>query len=220
MGPPRTSGRPRGAHSRQPGRHRDDGHRARTGGEPDREPGGEPDPEPGREPSGEPARARRRAPYGPGSSRSTSPATSSSPHATAGAVRAYVRDVVDSRRRLLGFFMPVFAMALITTVGPASELGRNLQLGSLAILAVMAVEAVYLARGDLPDGTCGVPGRRGEHRRHRLVHLHAGAPAAQHPAPRPPRLPRPPVTRRPPPVAPAPFAFWMQNAVFARAETA
>ena len=81
-----------------------------------------------------------------------------------GPVRAYVRDVVDSRRHLTGLFMPVFAMALITTVGPASELARTLQLASLAVLAVMAVEVLVrgvqvtrMARAEFPGVPVSLP---------------------------------------------------------------
>lgn len=63
-----------------------------------------------------------------------------------GPVRAFVRDAVDARgpRPLLLLFMPAFALALITIFGPASELGRWLLLGSLAVLAVVAVDALLL----------------------------------------------------------------------------
>lgn len=75
-----------------------------------------------------------------------------------GPVRAYVRDVVDSRRHLTGLFMPFFAMALITIAGPASELADVLRTVSLVALAVMAVEVLArgltitrMARAEFPD---------------------------------------------------------------------
>ena len=76
-----------------------------------------------------------------------------------GPVRAYLRDVVDSRRHLLGvLFMPAFALAMITTFGPASDLQRLLQVVSLVVLGVVLVEAVArgmtytrMARAEFPD---------------------------------------------------------------------
>ena len=61
-----------------------------------------------------------------------------------GPVRAYVRDVVDSRRSLVGLFVPAFGGVLITTLGPASELQATLQVVSLAALAVSLAAAVVL----------------------------------------------------------------------------
>jgi Protein of unknown function (DUF3043) len=76
-----------------------------------------------------------------------------------GPVRAYLRDVVDARRHLLGvLFIPAFGLAMITTFGPASDLQRLLQIVSLVALAVVAVEAVArgltytgMARAQFPD---------------------------------------------------------------------
>jgi uncharacterized membrane protein len=76
-----------------------------------------------------------------------------------GPVRAYLRDVVDARRHLLGIlFVPAFGLAMITTFGPASDLQRLLLLVSLVALAVVLVEAVVrgatytkMARAEFPD---------------------------------------------------------------------
>ena len=62
-----------------------------------------------------------------------------------GPVRRCARDAVDARGpRLLLLFMPAFALALITGFGPKSDLGHTLLLASLAVLAVVAVDAVVL----------------------------------------------------------------------------
>ena len=82
-----------------------------------------------------------------------------------GAVRAYARDAVDARRpRPILLFMPAFAVMLITTFGPASQLGRNLLVGSLVVLAVVVVDAVILgtsiirmARSEFPDAQVSGP---------------------------------------------------------------
>jgi hypothetical protein len=82
-----------------------------------------------------------------------------------GAVRAYVRDAVDARRiRLTALFVPAFGLAMITAVGPSSELGTNLLIGSLVVLAVVAVDAyllgsaiVRMARAEFPKAQISGP---------------------------------------------------------------
>ena len=61
-----------------------------------------------------------------------------------GPVRAFVRDAVDSRRRLVGLLLPVLGVVVICAVGPASELQRYLLFGSLALLALIAADAVRM----------------------------------------------------------------------------
>ena len=79
-----------------------------------------------------------------------------------GRVRAYVRDLVDGRRNLLGLFMPTFAVALIATVNRPSDIRTWSLVLSLPLLALMAVEAVALgvwvtrkARAAFPDVQVG-----------------------------------------------------------------
>jgi hypothetical protein len=80
-----------------------------------------------------------------------------------GPVRAFVRDVVDARRRLVGMFLPVSGVVVICSVSRASDLQRSVLLGSLALLGVVLVDAVLLgvevtraARARFPDES--VPG--------------------------------------------------------------
>jgi hypothetical protein len=61
-----------------------------------------------------------------------------------GPVRALVRDTVDSRRRLVGLFLPVLGVVVVCALGPASDLQRYVLFGSLAMLAAVAVDAVLL----------------------------------------------------------------------------
>jgi hypothetical protein len=61
-----------------------------------------------------------------------------------GPVRAYVRDVVDARRRLVGLFMPAFACALISWYSPASGLRTILLTVGLVALAVVVTDAIVL----------------------------------------------------------------------------
>lgn len=63
-----------------------------------------------------------------------------------GPVRAHVRDVVDSRRRLVGLFAPAFGGTLIAALGPASNLQRWLLLICAVVLLVSVVDAVLLGR--------------------------------------------------------------------------
>ena len=61
-----------------------------------------------------------------------------------GPVRAFVRDEVDSRRRLVGLFLPVLGIVVLSALGPASDLQRNVLVGSLVVLAAVAVDAVLM----------------------------------------------------------------------------
>jgi hypothetical protein len=61
-----------------------------------------------------------------------------------GPVRAFVRDEVDSRRRLVGLFLPVLGAVVISTFSPASDLQRYLLFGSLAALAAVLTDAVLM----------------------------------------------------------------------------
>lgn len=82
-----------------------------------------------------------------------------------GPVRAYVRDVVDARRGLVGLFVPGFGGTLISALSPASDLQRWLLVICVALLAVALVDALLLgrkvtrqARARFPDEV--VDGRR------------------------------------------------------------
>jgi drug/metabolite transporter (DMT)-like permease len=51
---------------------------------------------------------------------------------------------VDSRRRLVGLFLPVLGVVVLSALGPASGLQRSVLFGSLALLAAVAVDAVLM----------------------------------------------------------------------------
>jgi hypothetical protein len=75
-----------------------------------------------------------------------------------GPVRAFVRDTVDSRRRIVGLFLPVLGAVVIAALNPPSELRRYVLLGSLFLLAVVLADAVVMgvaitraARARFPD---------------------------------------------------------------------
>ena len=91
--------------------------------------------------SGKAARRRRRAAAAP----VPVPDESHLPPWDRGPVRSHVRDVVDGGRNLTWAFVPFFALAMITIVGPPSELADVLRIVSLVALALLAVEV--LVRG-------------------------------------------------------------------------
>ncbi|WP_214407517.1 DUF3043 domain-containing protein [Pseudonocardia lacus] len=61
-----------------------------------------------------------------------------------GPVRAYVRDVVDSRPHLMGMFMPLALVVLLSLVVPIPSIQQYLSLFSLIVLTAMIVEGVFL----------------------------------------------------------------------------
>ena len=62
-----------------------------------------------------------------------------------GPVRRYVRDIVDSRRHALGLFMPS-TMALMFVMFGVPQLQLYISPAMLVLMAVMAVDGVFLAR--------------------------------------------------------------------------
>lgn len=62
-----------------------------------------------------------------------------------GPVRAYVRDIIDARRNLVGLFMPL-ALVLIMAMFVSPELQAIITLAMLVMMVFMAVEGVYLGR--------------------------------------------------------------------------
>jgi hypothetical protein len=79
-----------------------------------------------------------------------------------GPVKAYVRDVVDSRPHLMGLFMPLAVIVLLSVVLPIPSIQQYLSLFSLIALVVMIVEGVTLgitvtrkARAKFPNEVIG-----------------------------------------------------------------
>ncbi|AOW94739.1 hypothetical protein BFN03_09915 [Rhodococcus sp. WMMA185] len=78
-----------------------------------------------------------------------------------GPVRAYVRDIVDARRNLVGLFMPM-ALVLIMAMFVSPALQSLVTLAMLVMMVFMVVEGVWLGRKinnqvrvrfpDTPDG--------------------------------------------------------------------
>jgi hypothetical protein len=61
-----------------------------------------------------------------------------------GPVRRYVRDVVDSRPHLMGLFMPLAVIVLLSLVVPIPAAQQYLSLFSLFALVAMIIEGVWL----------------------------------------------------------------------------
>ena len=75
-----------------------------------------------------------------------------------GPVRAYIRDVVDSRPHLIGLFMPLALVVVASVLVPVPAVQQYMSMFSLAMLMVMIAEGVYLgltvtkkARFKFPD---------------------------------------------------------------------
>jgi hypothetical protein len=69
-----------------------------------------------------------------------------------GPVRRYVRDVVDSRRNVLGLFMPS-ALALLFVMFAVSQVQLYISPAMLVLMALMTIDGVLLGRkvGKLVD---------------------------------------------------------------------
>lgn len=62
-----------------------------------------------------------------------------------GPVRAYARDIVDSRRNLLGLFMPA-ALFLIFVMLAVPQVQLYISPAMLILIAIMAIDGIWLAR--------------------------------------------------------------------------
>ena len=95
-----------------------------------------------------------------------------------GPVRAYIRDVVDSRPHLIGLFMPLALVVVASVLVPVPAVQQYMSLFSLAMLMTMIAEGVYLGLTITRKVAGEVPERRRERAGHRLVLVHARQPAA------------------------------------------
>ena len=95
-----------------------------------------------------------------------------------GPVRAYIRDVVDSRPHLLGLFMPLALVVVASVLVPVPAVQQYMSLFSLAMLMVMIAEGVYLGLSTTREVRAKFPNEDVERTGHRLVRVHPGEPAA------------------------------------------
>ncbi|MGH3669177.1 MAG: DUF3043 domain-containing protein [Pseudonocardiaceae bacterium] len=63
-----------------------------------------------------------------------------------GPVKAYVRDLVDSRRHLAGAFMPLAVLVIVVVLVPSPLVQQYVSLVSMAMLLAIIVEGVLLGR--------------------------------------------------------------------------
>jgi Protein of unknown function (DUF3043) len=63
-----------------------------------------------------------------------------------GPVKAYVRDLVDARRHLIGLFMPLTGLVLVSLVVPVPRLQSMVSLFCMVMLVAIVIEGVLLGR--------------------------------------------------------------------------
>jgi hypothetical protein len=63
-----------------------------------------------------------------------------------GPVKAYVRDLVDSRRNVAGLFMPLALLVVLVILVPSPVIQQYVSLLSMAMLLTMLAEGVLLGR--------------------------------------------------------------------------
>lgn len=63
-----------------------------------------------------------------------------------GPVKAYARDLVDSRRNISGLFMPLALLVIVVILVPSPVVQQYVSLVSMAMLVTMIVEGVLLGR--------------------------------------------------------------------------
>jgi hypothetical protein len=64
-----------------------------------------------------------------------------------GPVRAFVRNSVDSRRHLVGLFMPLALLVLVAMLAPSPAIQVYAAPVAMAALLVMVVEGIFMGRG-------------------------------------------------------------------------
>jgi hypothetical protein len=79
-----------------------------------------------------------------------------------GPVKAYIRDVVDSRPHIMGLFMPLALVVVLSLLVPVPAAQQYLSLFSLVALSTMIIEGIFLgaavtrkARERFPDEQVG-----------------------------------------------------------------
>jgi len=68
------------------------------------------------------------------------------PQRDRGPVRAFVRDVVDSRRHVIGLFMPLAVLVFASILVPIPQLQSAISLAAMGIMVAMILEGVLLGR--------------------------------------------------------------------------
>lgn len=63
-----------------------------------------------------------------------------------GPVKAYVRDLVDSRRHVIGLFMPLAGLVFVSLIVPVPQVQQMFSLFCMAMMAAMVLEGILLGR--------------------------------------------------------------------------
>ncbi|MGQ0573168.1 MAG: DUF3043 domain-containing protein [Pseudonocardia sp.] len=63
-----------------------------------------------------------------------------------GPVKAYIRDVVDSRRHIIGLFMPLAGLVFISIIVPVAAVQTYISVVAMAVMGSMIVEGIFLGR--------------------------------------------------------------------------
>jgi hypothetical protein len=75
-----------------------------------------------------------------------------------GPVRAFIRDEVDARRRLVGALLPVLGIVVIAALNPASDWQRYALYAGLTALAAIVVDAVVMGASITQAARTAFPG--------------------------------------------------------------
>jgi hypothetical protein len=75
-----------------------------------------------------------------------------------GPVRAYVRDLVDSRPHLMGLFMPLAGIVFLSVLLPVPDVQRYLSLFSMVALLTMVTEGVVVGMSIVRKARTKFPG--------------------------------------------------------------
>lgn len=63
-----------------------------------------------------------------------------------GPVKAYIRDVVDSRRHIIGLFMPLAGLVFVSILVQNQQVQTIISITAMAIMGSMIVEGIFLGR--------------------------------------------------------------------------
>ncbi|WP_028932806.1 DUF3043 domain-containing protein [Pseudonocardia spinosispora] len=63
-----------------------------------------------------------------------------------GPVKAFVRDLVDSRRHVIGLFMPLAGLVFVSLIVPVPQVQQMFSLFCMAMMAAMILEGILLGR--------------------------------------------------------------------------
>jgi hypothetical protein len=77
-----------------------------------------------------------------------------------GPVRAYIRDLVDSRPHLMGLFMPLAIVVLLSLVVPIPGAQQAVSLFSLIAIATMIIEGIFLGSSIAKKARAKFPGEK------------------------------------------------------------